>query len=681
MTKFPNRAVLLAVALCLSVAALISARRAPDKGFDLSNLDTTCQPCQDFYQYANGGWLAKNPIPGAYPAWGVANVLSEQNRSRVHEILEESAKNASAVKGSSEQKVGDYYASCMDEAKVNAAGIKPLEPELARISQVKDQRGLQDEIAHLQTYGVDVLFSSGSTQDAKNSAEVIVGIQQGGLGLPDRDYYLKDDEKSKTLRIQYVKHVAKMFELLGDDAARAAAEAQTVMGIETKLAGASMTLVDQRDPNKIFNRKTLAQLKTLAPNFAWPDYFRKIGDTQQTDVIVAQPDYFKAMDQQLTAVAIPDWQTYMRWQLVHWAAPSLATQFVDENFNFYGRTLSGTQELLPRWKRCVTSTDRALGEAVGQVYVKRAFPPEAKARALEMVRNLEAALKSDITTLSWMSEATRKQAIVKLDAFLNKIGYPDTWRDYSRLSVDRDSYLNNRMRAVAFENERDLRKIGQPVDRMEWGMTPPTVNAYYNPQINEIVFPAGILQPPFFDSSGDDALNYGAMGAVIGHEMTHGFDDEGRQFDAKGNLINWWTEADLKAFEERAACVVKQFDSFEVEKGLNENGKLVAGESIADLGGLVVAYAAFQKSMEGKPRPADINGFTPEQRFFLGYAHGWATNIRPEYSRQLTLTDPHPIPKFRVNGPLSNLPMFAEAFHCKQGDAMVRTDKDRCQIW
>ncbi|HEV7373598.1 MAG TPA: M13 family metallopeptidase [Pyrinomonadaceae bacterium] len=680
MSKLNRIAIVLALALSVSIAAL-SVGRAPSRGFDLSNLDTTCQPCQDFYQYANGGWLAKNPIPSAYPAWGVGSVLSEQNRDKVHEILEESAKNTGAAKGSSDQKVGDFYASCMDEAKINEAGIKPLEPELARINQVKDQRSLQDEIARLHTYGVNVLFGSGSTQDAKNSAEVIVGLGQGGLGLPDRDYYFKDDEKAKTLRDQYAKHVAKMFELLGDDATKAAAEAQTVMGIETKLAGASMTRVDQRDPNKIYNRMTLAKLKTLTPNFAWPDYFRKVGNTQQTDVIVGQPEFFKALDQQLTAVSIPDWRTYMRWQLIHWAAPSLSTPFVEENFNFYSRALTGTQEMLPRWKRCVRSTDNALGEAVGQVYVKRAFPPEAKARALEMVKNLEAALKSDISTLSWMSEPTRKQAIIKLDAFLNKIGYPDTWRDYSRLSVDRDSYLNNRMRAIAFENDRDLRKIGKPVDRTEWGMTPPTVNAYYNPQINEIVFPAGILQPPFFDPTADDALNYGAMGSVIGHEMTHGFDDEGRQFDAKGNLINWWTDADLKAFQERANCVVNQFNSFEVEKGLNENGKLVAGESIADLGGLVIAYAAFQKSMEGKPRPADIDGFTPEQRFFLGYAHGWATNMRPELSRQLTLTDPHPLPKFRVNGPLSNLPMFAQAFHCKQGDAMVRSDKERCQIW
>ena len=401
---------------------------------------------------------------------------------------------------------------------------------------------------------------------------------------------------------------------------------------------------------------------------------------QKADVNVATPEFFKAVNQQLTSTSFGDWQTYLRWHLLNSNAAALSSSFVDEDFNFKGKTLQGSKENLPRWKRCAAGTDRVLGEALGEVYVKKAFPPAAKSRALEMVRNLEAALKSDITTLSWMGDATRKQAIVKLDAFLNKIGYPDKWRDYSALQVDRGSYVNNRSRANAFEKRRDLNKIGKPVDRMEWGMSPPTVNAYYNPQINEIVFPAGILQPPFFDAEADDAFNYGGMGSVIGHEMTHGFDDQGRQFDSTGNLANWWTDDDLKAFKERAKCVIDQFSSFEVEKGLNENGNLVVGESIADLGGLVVAYAAFQKAMEGQPR-VDIGGFSPEQRFFLGYARGWATNTRPELARLLVNVDPHPLPKFRVNGPLSNMPQFAQAFACKAGDAMVRADKDRCQIW
>jgi putative endopeptidase len=649
-------------------------------GFDPMNLDKTASACTDFYQYANGGWLAANQIPAAYPSWGIANILDEKNREVLHEILEAAAKNTSAPKGSSEQKVGDYYATCMDEPKIEAEGAKPLAPELALIAGIKDQKSLQAEIAHLHSLGINAVFASDATQDFKNSAEVTFEVYQGGLGLPDRDYYTKTDDKSKTIRDEYVKHVAKMFELLGDDAAKAASEAQTVLGLETKLAEASMTRVEMRDPEKIYHRMTVAQMHDLAPTFDWPGYLQALGVPQKADVNVATPDFFKAMNQQLTSASFGDWQTYLRWHLINSNAAALSSKFVDEDFNFKGRILQGSKENLPRWKRCAAGTDRVLGEALGEVYVKKAFPPAAKARALEMVRNLEAALKSDISTLSWMGDATRKQAIVKLEAFLNKIGYPDKWRDYSALQVDRGSYVANRSRANAFEKRRDLNKIGKPVDRMEWGMSPPTVNAYYNPQINEIVFPAGILQPPFFDAEADDAFNYGGMGAVIGHEMTHGFDDQGRQFDSTGNLANWWTDDDLKAFKVRAQCVIDQFSSFEVEKGLNENGNLVVGESIADLGGLVVAYAAFQKAMEGKPR-VDIGGFSPEQRFFLGYARNWATNTRPELARLMVNTNPHPLPKFRVNGPLSNMPQFAQAFACKAGDAMVRAEKDRCQIW
>ncbi len=649
-------------------------------GFDVSGIDTNAQACTDFYQYANGNWLAKNPIPGAFPSWGVANVLNEKNRDALHEILEAAAKNTKAAKGSSEQKVGDYYASCMDEAKIEAEGLTPLDPEFARIAKIKDQKALQDEIAHLHSLGINAMFASDSTQDYKNSADVTFEVFQGGLGLPDRDYYTKTDEKSKATRDAYVKHVARMFELMGDDTAKAAAEAQAVMALETKLAQASMTRVELRDPEKIYHRMTLAQVRELAPAFDWSGYMSSLGVPAKADVNVATPDFFKMLNSELSATPLSDWQTYLRWQLINNTAAALSSKFVDEDFNFKGKYLQGSTENLPRWKRCVAGTDRVLGEALGEVYVKKAFPPAAKARAVEMVRNLEAALKSDIGTLSWMGDATRKQAIVKLDAFLNKIGYPDKWRDYSSMQIDRNSYVANRFRANAFEKHRDINKIGRPVDRTEWGMSPPTVNAYYNPQINEIVFPAGILQPPYFDADADDALNYGGMGAVIGHEMTHGFDDEGRQFDSTGNLSNWWTDADLKAFQQRAQCVIDQFSGFEVEKGLNENGKLVVGESIADLGGLVVAYAAFQKAMEGKPR-VTIDGFTPEQRFFLGYARGWATSTRPELARLLVNVDPHPLPKFRVNGPLSNMPQFAAAFQCKAGDPMVRPEKDRCQIW
>jgi len=422
------------------------------------------------------------------------------------------------------------------------------------------------------------------------------------------------------------------------------------------------------------------EVKTQYPNYDWTAYMQKLGVNPQGDINVATPEFFKTVNQQITSVPVADWQTYLRWNLINASAPALSSAFVNEDFNFKGKVLQGSKENLPRWKRCAAGTDRVLGEALGEVYVKKAFPPSAKARALEMVRNLNAALKDDINSLAWMGDTTKKQAIVKLSAFLNKIGYPDKWRDYSSLEIDRGAYVLNRARAGAFDKRRDLSKIGKPVDKNEWLMSPPTVNAYYNPQINEIVFPAGILQPPFFDADADDAYNYGGMGSVIGHEMTHGFDDQGSQFDATGNLANWWTETDLKNFKDRAECIVNQFNGFEVEKGLNMNGKLVVGESIADLGGLVIAYAAFQKASEGKPKKV-IDGFTPEQRFFLGYARGWATNMRPEVMRLITNTDPHPLPKFRVNGPLSNLPQFAAAFSCKAGDAMVRAEKDRCQIW
>jgi len=669
------------VACALVMTFSVAATFGQSSRFDVAGMDTSTAACTDFYQYANGGWLKANPIPAAFPAWGIGNVLNEKNRDVLHEILEAAAKNVGARKGSNEQKVGDYYAACMDEAKIEAEGLKPLQAELDRVARINNQGTLQEEIGHLHSIGINALFNSGSTQDFKNAAEVTAEISQGGLGLPDRDYYTKSDDRSKTIRDEYLKHAAKMFELMGDDAAKAASEAQAVLALETKLAEASKTRVELRDNEKQYHRMPMSQIKDVAPTFDWMAYFQRIGLAAKADVNVAEPDFFKAMDAQLTATAMSDWQTYLRWKLIDTASAGLSSKFVDEDFRFKGMVLQGAKENLPRWKRCVAATDRALGEAVGEVYVKKAFPPAAKARALAMVRNLEAALKSDIGSLSWMGDATRKQAIIKLDAFLNKIGYPDKWRDYSTLAIDRTSFVGNRLRVGQFNEKRDLAKIGNPVDRMEWGMSPPTVNAYYNPQINEIVFPAGILQPPFFDAEADDALNYGAMGAVIGHEMTHGFDDQGAKFGATGNLANWWSDADLKAFQARAQCVIDQFNGFEVQPGLHENGKLVVGESIADLGGVVIAYAAFQKSMEGKPRPANIDGFTPEQRFFLAFARVWAGSARPEFERLLVNLDPHPLGRFRGMAPLTNMPQFAAAFQCKDGDKMVRPEKERCVIW
>jgi len=667
----------------LSLVSLVmtAAPLEPQHGVNTADLDRSCAPCKDFNQFANGGWMAKNPIPPAYPSWGVGNEVNERNRNVLHQILEDAAKNTMAVRGSSEQKIGDYYGSCMDTAKIDSRGLKPLRREFRRIRHIKNISNLEAEIAHLQSIGVGAFFGVDSTQDFKDSTQVTGEVDQGGLGMPDRDYYTRQDPKSKEQRAEYQKHVSKMFELMGDPAATAATEAQTVMDLETQLAKASQTRVERREPKNVYHRMPQAEVRTLAPNFPWEDYFTAVGLKGKGDVNVTAPDFFKEMGQMVSAQPISNWKVYLRWHLINAAAPSLSTPFVDEDFHFKGMIMTGTKEILPRWKRCVRSTDRALGEALGQVYVKKAFPPEAKTRALAMVKNLEAALADDIRQLPWMSEATRKQALIKLAAINNKIGYPDKWRDYSALDVARRPYVENVFRAAQFEFHRDLNKVGKPVDRTEWGMSPPTVNAYYNPQLNEIVFPAGILQPPYFDFQADDALNYGAMGAIIGHEMTHGFDDEGSQFDAQGNMKNWWTPEDQKNFDARGECIAKQFSGFAVEDKLHENGKLVEGESIADLGGLAIAYAAYQNSLQGKPRPKDIDGFTPEQRFFLGYAQSWAENMRPEYARMLTNVDPHPLPKFRVLGPLSNLPAFAKAFGCKAGDPMIRPPSDRCGIW
>lgn len=680
--RFALRVAMLGLAMATS-SAILAQQPAPGAeavpGLNPADLDHSCKPCEDFYKFANGGWLARNPIPPAYPSWGTFNELAERNREELHQILESAAGNRSAPQGSNLQKIGDFYASCMDEPKIEADGAKPLAEELQRIEAIDNVQSLQAEIARLQVGGVDAVFNFGSTQDEKDSTQVIGGAQQGGLGLPNRDYYTKTDDKSKEIRQKYVEHVTKMFELMGDDAAKATREAQTVMSMEMKLALASMTPVELRDPVKTYHRMDLAQLKTLTPGFSWDDYFHEIKAPVIASVDVAQPDFFTEVNKDLSGIPMTDWKSYLRWRLIDSTAPFLSSKFVEEDFNFKGRTLQGTKELLPRWKRCVRYTDNELGFALGQVYVEKYFPPQAKARALEMVHNLEATLRDDLQTIPWMGPETRQAALTKLDAFGLKIGYPDKWRDYSTYHVDRGPFVLNVMRGNLYETNRDLAKIGKPVDRSEWGMTPPTVNAYYNPQMNEIVFPAGILQPPFFDDKADDAVNYGAMGAVIGHEMTHGFDDEGRQFDAHGNLKDWWTAQDAKNFEARAKCVEDQFNHYLVADDLHENGALVLGESIADLGGLKIAYLALEKSLEGKPRPASIGGFTPEQRFFLSFAHAWATNDRPEFARELVSTDPHPLPRFRAIAAPSNMPAFEKAFDCRAGNPMVRSD--RCQIW
>jgi putative endopeptidase len=677
--------VLFAIVACCADLALVDVRasgHAADSpgywGFDTANLDKTCKPCDDFFQFAMGGWMKSNPIPPEYSSWGSFTVLADKNQQAQRQILE-AAEKSDAPAGSDERKVGDFYASCMDTAAIEAAGTKPIEAMLQRITETKTTRDLPALAAQLQQQGIGVLFRFTSGQDAKDSTQVIALALQGGLGLPERDYYLRDDEKSKKLRDDYTKHVAKMFELLGDSPDKAETEAMTVLRLETSLAKASMSNVDLRDPTKTYHKMRLAEVQSLTPDLSWDSYLKTAGHAAVSEMNVAQPDFFKALDAQLTSTPLEDWKTYFRWHVVDSAAAALPEKFVNEDFDFRGRILTGAKQIQPRWKRCVQATDRNLGEALGQLYVQKYFPPEAKAHALEMVQNLIAALREDLKTLPWMGPETRAQATAKLEAFAVKIGYPDKWRDYSALKVDRLSYLQDLQRGAEFEFQRRLNKIGKPVDRAEWGMTPPTVNAYNNSSMNEIVFPAGIMQPPFYDPKADDAVNYGGMGAVIGHEITHGFDDHGSQFDGHGNLKNWWSADDLKNFKERAQCVSDQFDGYVVDGDLHENGKLVLGESIADLGGLTISFAAYEKSLQGKPRAPDKDGFTPEQQFFLGWAQVWGANERLEYARLMANTNPHPLPRFRGNGPLSNMAEFAQAFACKKGDAMVR--EKTCKIW
>jgi predicted metalloendopeptidase len=654
-----------------------AAPAAPVHGLNPADLNPSVSACKDFNEFANGGWLKANPIPADQSYWGSFTILEETNRANLRKVLEKAAADSSSPAGSDERKVGDFWASCMDEAAIEAAGLKPLEPELARIEKIASVADLQAAIARLQGNGVNVGFLFTAEQDRKKSTEVIAYAGQRGLGLPDRDYYLKTDDESKQIREKYLAHVQRMFGLMGEDAKRAAADAKTVLALETRLAQASMTRVERRDPDATYNRRTPEELARLTPHFSWTAYFKAVG-IAPTAVNVAQPKFFEAFDKELAATPLPQWKSYLRWHLVSSAASALPKRFVDEDFDFYGRALTGTPENEPRWKRCVSSANTELGFALGKAYVKDYFPPEAKARADAMVRNLIAALRDDLKTLPWMGEATKKQALEKLDTFNPKIGYPEKWRDYSALQIDRGPYVLNEQRAEEFEFRRQLAKVGKPVDRDDWQLTPPEVNAYYEAQLNEIVFPAGILQPPFFDGQADDAVNYGAIGAVIGHEMTHGFDDQGRKFDAQGNLRDWWTAQDAKNYEERSKCVETQYASYAFD-GQPVNGKLVLGEATADLGGLGIAYKAYKKSLDGKPEPAKIDGLTGDQRFFLAWARGWAANLRPELSKLLMNTDPHPLPQFRASGPPSTLPEFAKAFACVEGDPMVR--KDLCQIW
>ena len=668
----------LALTLGLTTLGLL-AQTAARPGIDPMNLDRSVPPCQDFYQFANGGWLKAHSIPADKARFGGFEEVSERNRAVLKQILEDTSAKTTWAKGSIQQKVGDFYASGLDEQAIEKRGLSPLKPILASIEGLKQTRQLPALLAKLHRQGLPGGFGFFVRQDAKASTQYLGYLNQGGTGLPDRDYYLKHDARTQNIREQYETHVARMFELAGDSKALAQARARVVLDLETRLAEAQWTRVELRNPQKTYNKRTLAQLTTEAPGFDWDGYF-KARKARLTDLNLSQPSFFLAFGKLAAEVPAPQWRSYLRWQALNASASLLPKAFVEESFAFQGKVLNGTPEQEPRAKRIEAATDRTLGEALGQLYVQRTFPPEAKKKVLEMVENLRLALRERITHLDWMGAETKAQAIRKLNAFGVKIGYPDKWKTYP-FEVRRDDYFGNVRRASTHRIQENLAKLGKPIDRTEWGMTPPTVNAYYSPTMNEIVFPAGILQPPFFDVKADDAVNYGSLGFVIGHEMTHGFDDQGSQFDAEGNLKNWWTEADKKAYASRTDLVVRQYDAYEPLKGEHVNGKLTLGENIADIGGLKIAFAAYQNSLKGKALPAPIDGFTGPQRFFLGAATVWRNHIREAAQSVRLKTDPHSPGRERVNGPLSNLPEFYEAFSCGDGQPMKRDVKVRPTIW
>lgn len=704
-----------------NASAAAAQTSAAAEGLHLNWLDKNVSPAQNFYEYANGDWRKRHPVPASHSRWGVFAILHKRNQKVVRKIIEEAAKK-NARTGTITRKVGDFYSSGMDTKQIEKAGAKPLVPEFKKIAAIKNEKDLQDEVARLQLMGVNAMFGFGSMQDFKNSSKQIGAAFQGGLGLPDRDYYLKTAAACKTkheapadtsspkatkaekavkaakskkareaaykdclaqaqkfqeTRDAYVKHVAAMFVLLGDSKDKAKSEAKTVMHIETGFAKASMSKVAMRNPHAIYHIKTLTQLEKTTPNFSWKDYFSALGVPHLKSINLGTPGFFEALNGDLKTVSIPDWKTYLRWHLIDAAAPYLSKPFVDENFKMQS-ALSGAKELQPRWQRVVDAENHALGFAVGKLYVKKEFPPSSKKAVEKILHNIRGALKDDIETLSWMSPATRKKALKKLDLMGERIGYPDKWRSYKKLKIVKGPYVVNVIAGNKFSTRRDLNKIGKPVNKHEWYMTPQTVNAYYDPSNNNINFPAGILQPPFFDPKAPAAVNYGSVGFVMGHEMTHGFDDQGAQFDGHGNLKNWWTKKDLKKFHVATDCISNHFSNYTVDNGLHVQGHLITGEATADLGGLTLAWRAFHASKAYK-RAKTIEGFTPDQQFFLGAAHVWASNIRPAEARRRVTTDPHPPAKYRVDGTVANMPQFQKAFDIPNGNPMV--NKHRCVIW
>jgi endothelin-converting enzyme/putative endopeptidase len=646
---------------------------------DLTSMDTSVDPCADLYHFSCGGWIRKNPIPPDRARWSVYAKMEEDNERLLWGILKESAAGG-AARTPAQQKVGDYFAACMDQEAIDRTGQAPIKGDMEAIQAMTSVGALGALLGRLQveSSGGGFLFGFGSNQDFGDATRVIAFALAGGLGLPDRDYYLKDEPRFQETRKEYLAHMTRMFGLLGDAPDAAGANAATVLRIETDLAGATLTRVDQRDPYKMFHVLKAKELRRLTPSFRWDDYFAASGLDRPKQVNVTEPDFFRKVETLLTTAPLADWKTYLRWHLVNARAPYLGAPFERADFDFYSRYLEGVQEMPPRWKRCVELVDRDLGEALGRVYVEKTFSAATRADALDMARRIQAAMEQRIRGLDWMEQATKTRAIEKLHAMADKIGYPDRWRDYGALTIARGDFMGDVIRSAAFESRRQLAKIGRPVDRGEWEMTPPTVNAYYNPFLNDMNFPAGVLQPPLFDPKMDAAPNYGNTGATIGHELTHGFDDEGRQFDGQGNLRDWWTEKDGKEFEARAACVVDQYAQYVVVDDIRINSKLTLGEDVADLGGTIIAYLAWKDAVRGRD-PKPIDGFTPDQRFFIGFAQWDCSDERDESKRVSAMTNPHSPGIYRINGVVVNMPEFAAAFACKPGQPMVR--EKPCRIW
>jgi putative endopeptidase len=656
--------------------------KSKDKGVDIQSIDKKANPRNDFNQFANGKWIQNNPVPSTESRWTSFNVIAERNYDLLRTILETAAADKSASKGSARQKIGDFYRIAMDTNKLEADNYAPLTTDLGSIMVLVDAKDVMNYVGKMHRKGLPAFFGFGVNQDVKKSDEYACYLSQAGLGLPDRDYYLKDDEKSKNIRKEYLNHISRMFQMIGNNTPESEKIANDILEFETALAKASMTRVERRDPDKTYNKKTTQELETSYPNINWKGYFEQTGLAKKnvSTFIVGQPLFFEELNKRMGTTSIFTLRNYLKWKAVSSSSSYMSSRFADESFRFYSTILTGTKEQKPRWKRTVNQANNLIGELVAQEYVKVAFSEESKKRLNKMVDNLREAFKIRIQNLDWMSAETKTKALEKLASFNRKIGYPDKWTDFTKLEIKNDSYLENYFRSNTFEFDDNINRLGKPIDKAEWGMLPQTVNAYYSPLMNEIVFPAAIMQPPFFDPAADDAVNYGAIGAVIGHEFSHGFDDKGCKFDAKGNLNNWWTEADKSKFDARTKVMVNQYNKYKVEDSVYVNGELTLGENIADFAGLTVSYDAYMLSLKGKEKKK-INGFTPEQRFFIAFAQVWRGNARPEFLRQQVVTDPHSPARFRVLGPLSNMPQFYEAFGVQKGDGMYRDDSVRVKIW